>query len=40
MISQYNDYYIQSKIAYGNTGIAYNNRFINEQKTIEINGRK
>ena len=40
MISQYNDYYIQSKIAYGKTGIAYNNRFINEQKTIEVNGRK
>ena len=38
-ISQYNDYYIQSKIAYGKTGIAYNNRFINEQKTIEVNGR-
>ena len=34
MISQYNDYYIQSKIAYGKTGIAYNNRFINEQRTI------
>ena len=40
MISQYNDYYVQSKIAYGKTGIAYNNRFINEQKTIEVNGRK
>ena len=40
MISQYNDYYIQSKVAYGKTGIAYNNRFINEQKTIEVNGRK
>ena len=40
MASQYNDYYVQSKIAYGKTGIAYNNRFINEQKTIEVNGRK
>lgn len=40
MASQYNDYYVQSKIAYGKTGIAYNNMFINEQKTIEVNGRK
>ena len=40
MISQYNDYYVQTKIAYGKTGIAYNNPFINEQKTIEVNGRK
>ena len=40
MASQYNDYYVQSKIAYGKTGIAYNNKFINEQKTIEVNGRK
>ena len=40
MTSQYNDYYVQSKIAYGQTGIAYNNKFINEQKTIEVNGRK
>ena len=40
MASQYNDYYVQSKVAYGKTGIAYNNVFINEQKTIEANGRK
>lgn len=40
MAAQYNDYYVQSKIAYGKTGIAYNNKFINEQKTIEVNGHK
>ena len=40
MISQYNDYYVQTQVAYGKTGIAYNNAFINEQKTIEVNGRK
>ena len=40
MMKHYCTYYIQSRIAYGKTGQAYNNRFINEQKTIEVNGYK
>ena len=40
MMKHYCTYFIQSKIAYGKTGQAYNNCYINELKTIEESGYK